>query len=157
MAKLLIVLVLSLVLEAVGVVLLSRGLRQAQAAAEGAGPAGVVSVARRAVLDPRVWGGVALEAAFFAGLLYMLSQRDVSVIWPLTALGFLSTTLAAKFVLGEAVTWVRWSGVALIVAGAALVTYSEAGRPRPAARSAGTGSSAHGSSPQGRPPPGNPP
>ena len=35
------------------------------------------------------------------------------------------TTLAAKFVLQEEVTYLRWFGVALIVVGSGLITYSE--------------------------------
>ena len=73
--------------------------------------------------------GVALETVFFGALLYLLSQRDVSLIWPLTALGFVLTALAAKFILREEIHWVRWMGVVLIVIGAALVSYSEKMKP----------------------------
>ena len=75
--------------------------------------------------------GVALEAAFFGALLYLLSQRDVSLIWPLTSLGFVITALAAKFLLKEEVSALRWAGVALIVIGAALVSYSEKAKTKP--------------------------
>jgi drug/metabolite transporter (DMT)-like permease len=55
----------------------------------------------------------------------------VSLIWPLTALGFVLTALAAKFILREEVSWLRWSGVILIVIGATLVSYSEKTKTRP--------------------------
>ena len=59
------------------------------------------------------------------------------LIWPLTSLGFVITALAAKFILNEQVSALRWAGVALIVIGATLVSYSEkakakAGDPAPA-------------------------
>ncbi len=75
--------------------------------------------------------GVFFEALFFAGLLVLLSRADVSFIWPLTSLGFVLTTLAAKFVLREDVTATRWSGVLLIMLGAALITWSENAKPHP--------------------------
>ena len=39
--------------------------------------------------------GVALEAAFFVCLLVLLSRSDVSFVWPLTAIGFVLTTVSA--------------------------------------------------------------
>ena len=50
----------------------------------------------------------------------------------LTALGFLITALAAKFILKEEVTALRWAGVLLIVIGASLVSYSEKAKEKPA-------------------------
>jgi uncharacterized membrane protein len=66
-----------------------------------------------------------MEAIFFALLLVMLRTWDVSLIWPLTSLGFVLTTLAAKFIRHEEVTTMRWTGVMLIVTGATLVAYSQ--------------------------------
>ena len=124
MTKVLIVLLIALVLEAVGVVFLSRGLKQI-GEVEKLTAQEVARVVRRGVVNPSILLGVALETIFFGALLYLLSQRDVSLIWPLTALGFVLTAIAAKFILHEDVHWTRWMGVALIVVGAALVSYSE--------------------------------
>ena len=124
MTRVLTVLLIALVLEAVGVVLLSQGLKQI---GEPEKPAvnGVLRLIRRGAMNPSILTGVALETVFFGTLLYLLSQRDVSLIWPLTALGFVLTALAAKFILREDIHWTRWTGVAFIVIGAALVTFSE--------------------------------
>src|SRR5438128_8600701 len=124
MTKVLIVLLISLVLEAVGVVFLSRGLKQI-GEVEKLTAQEVARVVRRGAVNPSILLGVALETIFFGALLYLLSQRDVSLIWPLTALGFVLTAIAAKFILREDIHWTRWMGVALIVMGAALVTFSE--------------------------------
>ncbi|SRR6266536_3590934 len=131
MTKVLIVLVGALVLEAVGVVLLSRGLKQI-GEVEKLTATEVARVVRRGAVNPSILLGVGLETIFFGALLYLLSQRDVSLIWPLTALGFVLTSIAAKFILHEDIHWTRWIGVALIVIGAALVSYSEKLKPRPA-------------------------
>ena len=95
-------------------------------------------VIRRGAVNPSILFGVALETIFFGALLYLLSQRDVSLIWPLTALGFVLTAIAAKIILHEDIHWTRWMGVALIVIGAALVSYSEKMKRRPAATPATT-------------------
>jgi len=124
MTRVLIVLLLALVLEAVGVVFLSRGLKQI-GEPEKLTAAEVARVIRRGAVNPNILLGVLLETIFFGALLYLLSQRDVSLIWPLTALGFVLTAIAAKFILHEEIHWTRWMGVALIVVGAALVSYSE--------------------------------
>jgi uncharacterized membrane protein len=60
-----------------------------------------------------------------------LSQRDVSLIWPLTSLGFVLTAVAARLILREEIHWTHWLGVALIVVGAAFVSYSEKLKSRP--------------------------
>ena len=130
MTKILIVLILALVVEAVGVVSLSKGLKQiGEVQTVSAGEIG--RIIGRGATNPSVLLGVALEAAFFGALLYLLSQRDVSLIWPLTSLGFVITAIAAKYILKEEVSALRWAGVALIVVGAALVSYSEKAKTKP--------------------------
>ena len=124
MGKFLVILMAALVFEAVGVVFLSGGLKQigepqAITARE------IAALIKRGATNQNILMGVLFEAIFFVGLLYLLSQRDVSLIWPLTSLGFVLTAIAAKFFLGEQVSGVRWAGVCLIMVGAALITYSE--------------------------------
>jgi drug/metabolite transporter (DMT)-like permease len=124
MTKLLIVLLVALMVEAVGVVFLSKGLKQiGEPPHLSAGEIG--RLIRRGATNPYLLFGVALEAAFFAALLYLLSQRDVSLIWPLTSLGFVITAIAARFILDERISPLRWAGVVLIVVGAGLITWSE--------------------------------
>lgn len=124
MYKLISILLVSLVLEAIGVVLLNKGLRQigepnSYALSE------VLRVLRLGILNPYFILGVFFEALFFIGLLILLSKSDVSFVWPLTSLGFLITTLAARVYLHEQVTGWRWFGVLLIVLGATLVSWTE--------------------------------
>ena len=76
--------------------------------------------------------GVFLMACFFGVLLYLLSQKDVSLIWPLTSLGFVITALAARLVRHEEVSALRWTGVIIIVIGAGFVAWSEQVKTPPA-------------------------
>ena len=130
MTKVLVVLILALCVEAVGVVFLSKGLKQI-GEVKTVAPVEIGRIISKGATNASILLGVALEAAFFGALLYLLSQRDVSLIWPMTSLGFVITAVAAKFILREQVTASRWAGVALIVLGAALVSYSEKSKPKP--------------------------
>jgi uncharacterized membrane protein len=130
MTKILVILIFALCVEAVGVVFLSKGLKQI-GEVQTINSREIGRIIGKGATNGSILLGVALEAAFFGALLYLLSQRDVSLIWPLTSLGFVITALAAKFILKEEVTAVRWGGVALIVIGAALVSYSEKAKPKP--------------------------
>ena len=130
MTKILVILIFALCVEAVGVVFLSKGLKQI-GEVQSISAREIGRIIAKGAANPSVLLGVALEAVFFGALLYLLSQRDVSLIWPLTALGFLITALAAKFILKEEVTALRWAGVLLIVIGASLVSYSEKAKTKP--------------------------
>jgi len=130
MTKIWIVLIVAFVFEALGVIVLKKGLdeigpRYTERRATTPALKNVLLLVRDWFTNKNVLFGVALEAAFFIMLQYLLGQRDVSFIWPLTALTFITTTLAAKYLLHERVSGTRWAGVALIMIGAALITWSE--------------------------------
>ncbi len=124
MGKFLVILIVALMFEAVGVVFLSGGLKQI-GEPQKMNVQEVAALIKRGATNRNILAGVFFEAIFFGGLLYLLSQRDVSLIWPLTSLGFVLTAIAAKIFLGEQVSAVRWAGVCLIMLGASLITYSE--------------------------------
>jgi len=130
MAKIFLILVIAAVVESFGVAILSGGLKEIEGVKQ-VTVSEVVRVAKSGVTNRKIILGVALEAAFFGALLYMLSKWDVSFIWPLTSLGFICTTFAAAFFLHEKVSPVRWAGVCLIALGAALTSYSEAAKQPP--------------------------
>ncbi len=129
MTKLILVLLVALVLEAVGVVFLSAGLKQIGEVREiNLGEIG--RLMRNGVTNRNILLGVLLETIFFIFLLVLLKQNDVSLIWPLTSLGFVLTAFSAKFFLHEEVSVARWGGVILIVIGAGLVSWSEKHKER---------------------------
>jgi drug/metabolite transporter (DMT)-like permease len=141
MTRLLIVLATGLVLEAVGVVFLSRGLKEI-GELDRFGVSEVVRMARTGITNRHLLLGIAFEAAFFGCLLHLMSRGDVSFVWPLTSLGFVLTTLAAKLVLREEVSPLRWFGVCLIVLGAGVITYTEKQKTKPAAAEASSSTTA---------------
>ncbi len=130
MAKLLLILLIGLVFEAAGVVCLKKGVTQVGEVKK-VSVAEIVRVVKAGLTNPSVLLGVFFEALFFVSLLVLLAQSDISFLWPLTALSFVLTTLAALIFLGEHVSSVRWTGVVFIMIGAALISYSEHAKPKP--------------------------
>ena len=124
MVRLLSVLVFGLFMEAVGVVLLSQGLKE-QGELQKFAFDELLRFVQRALTNRHLLAGVALEAGFFGCLLYLMSHGDVGFVWPLTSLGFVLTTFAARFILHEPVSPLRWFGVFLIVLGAGTIIYTE--------------------------------
>jgi drug/metabolite transporter (DMT)-like permease len=129
MAKLLLILLIGLVFEATGVVLLKKGITQI-GEVQKINAAEILRVVKAGVTNPNILMGVFFEALFFACLLILMSESDISFLWPLTALSFVMTTFAAKLFLSEQVSPIRWAGVVLIMLGASLISYSEHHKPK---------------------------
>jgi drug/metabolite transporter (DMT)-like permease len=117
---------ISLILIAVtiggaGHVMLAKAMRPVGDLTEA--PAGRVGgMVGRALGNPWLIAGVALQAFFFFMYLTLLSRADVSQVLPMTALDYIVVALLAQVFLAEPVTGARWLGIALIVAGVALVS-----------------------------------
>jgi len=124
MIKLLLILLIGLVFESVGVVLLKRGMNQFGEMKQ-VNVSEVVRVVKAGVTNTNILLGVFFEALFFGCLLILMSKCDISFLWPLTALSFVFSTIAAMIFLHERVSGVRWAGVLLIMLGAACITWSE--------------------------------
>jgi drug/metabolite transporter (DMT)-like permease len=116
------VLVAGLVLNSIGNGLLAAGMKHV---AEGPGG---WSLLLRVLAEPRVIGGVALQAGFFASYLFALSRADLSFVLPITAIDYLLTAFVAAFALGERPPPLRWAGIGLIALGVGLVIATDRGR-----------------------------
>lgn len=127
MTKIIVILIIAAVIESVGIAFLGGGLKEISGARE-ITPGEIARVIKSGATNGKILAGIGLEAVFFGCLLYMMSVRDVSFVWPLTSIGFIVTTLAAEFILHEKVSASRWAGVALIALGACLTGYSEAAK-----------------------------
>lgn len=130
MVRILVILVAAFIIEALGVIEIKKGVDEIvvmykQREQNTHLLKNILKMVGNAFVNKHFMLGLFLETLFFIGLLYLLGQKDVSFIWPLTSLSFVMTTLAARFLLNENVSTVRWAGVALIMLGAALIYYSE--------------------------------
>ena len=74
------------------------------------------------VANPFVAGGVFLLVLTLLIRIATLSVADLSLVLPLTAVGYVLSTALGRFVLGEAVSRTQWLGTVLICLGASLVT-----------------------------------
>lgn len=101
----------------------------AKADSQAVSPSQIRQLVGRGVTNQHILLGVFFEALFFICLLMLMSKADVSFVWPLTSLSFVVTTIAAKIYLHEHVSALRWSGVCLIMMGAALITWTEKAAP----------------------------
>src|ERR1051325_3875935 len=124
MAKLLAILLIGLVFESAGVVLLKKGMTTI-GEVKHISVAEVVRLVKAGATNPQILLGVFFEALFFLALLILMNESDISFLWPMTGLSFVFATLAATLFLHERPSPVLWFGVVLIMAGAALISYSE--------------------------------
>jgi drug/metabolite transporter (DMT)-like permease len=74
-----------------------------------------------AIFDPFVAGGVLMQVWWLLSRMALLSFVDLSFVLPVTAIGYMLTSLLGKFFLHETLTPSRWAGILLICAGSFLV------------------------------------
>jgi len=145
MTKILIILLIAFAFEAFGVIALKQGITvigQRYTERKDSMPVwkNVLTLVGNWFTNKNVLFGLLLETIFFVLLQYLLGQRDVSFVWPLTAISFVMTTLAAQFILHERVDAIRWGGVTLIVLGAMLISYGEHNKEKTVPPAAGQSS-----------------
>ena len=119
-----VVLTLVVILQVIGNVFLSRGMRQVG----DTGPLSVstlVDFSLHTVRNPWVLLGVALLIAFFILYLTALSRLDLSFVLPMTAATYVLTAIFAWLILHETISPIRWAGTLAVTVGILLVGASE--------------------------------
>jgi drug/metabolite transporter (DMT)-like permease len=91
---------------------------------------------------PAVALGVILLILWMASRMALLSWADLSYVLPVTSVGYVLVALAGRVLLHEQITARRWTGIALIMAGVALVSGATA--PQTVARQATANTGAAG-------------
>ncbi|PIO00578.1 small multi-drug resistant family protein [archaeon CG10_big_fil_rev_8_21_14_0_10_43_11] len=73
------------------------------------------------LFQPFVFTGLALYG--FSSILWLivLSQADLSFVYPMLGLGFIFTALIGRFAFNESFTWVKFIGLSVIVLGVTLI------------------------------------
>ncbi len=79
----------------------------------------------RVLFNPLVASGVLLLIVWMVSRMLFLRWADLTYVLPVTSVGYILTALLGQAFLGETITPWRWGGTLLIVAGAALVGFSE--------------------------------
>ena len=132
MAKLFIILIVAAIIESVGVAFLSGGLKEIHGASS-ITVSEILRVIKSGATNPKIPSRRCAGSRFFGCLLYMLKQNEVSLVWPLTSLGFIVTTISAAIFLKEQVSWQRWIGVVLIALGAGIIRFAKAAEDKKSA------------------------
>lgn len=91
------------------------------------GPLGLL----KALLSPWVLLGITLLVLWLLTRLTLLSWADLTFVLPVTAVGYVLTALMGRYFLGETVSWQRWAGTLLIMAGTILVGTTRPDTTRP--------------------------
>jgi drug/metabolite transporter (DMT)-like permease len=100
-----------------------------------AGPLEYITVLFR----PWVSLGVVLLILWMLSRMALLSWADLSYVLPVTSVGYVLVAMVGRLLLHEQITNRRWGGIALIMAGVALVSGGAPQTPRPKAQAAGAG------------------
>src|SRR5271167_3881805 len=75
----------------------------------------------RAMVDPLVLLGIVMQVIWLLARMSLLGVVDLSFVLPVTATGYILTTVLGKVFLGEQVSGQRWIGASLIFLGTAFV------------------------------------
>ena len=100
---------------------LSLGMKASAAVA----PAGLMTYVR-AFFSPMVLLGVSLLIVWLISRMALMSWMDLSVVLPITSIGYVLSALVGKFFLNEQISSKRWAGTLMIMAGIALVSLTPA-------------------------------
>lgn len=76
------------------------------------------------ISQPYVFTGLVLYSITTLLWFVVLSKAELSLVYPLIALGYISTAFLARTFFHESITTMRWLGIMLIVAGALLIIRS---------------------------------
>ena len=118
------VLALVVVLQVIGNVFLSRGMRSV-GSIDRISLTTVYAYGIKTAANPWVLLGFGLLVAFFALYLAALSRLDLSYVLPMTASTYVLTAFSAWLILGESVSRTRWAGTLAVTIGIVLVTDGE--------------------------------
>ena len=82
------------------------------------------AVAPRVALEPHILGGLFCYVVSVVVWIMALSRVEVSVAYPMLAIGYVVNAIAAWYLFGEAVTGTRLAGIAFIIVGVVIVARS---------------------------------
>jgi ceramide glucosyltransferase len=85
-------------------------------------PKALLKALGRMFRNPYLFGGVACLAISFFSFISLLSYADLSFVVPLTAIGYITNTVGARFFLKERISKARWAGTLLVAFGVAIIS-----------------------------------
>ncbi|MDE2195786.1 MAG: EamA family transporter [Gammaproteobacteria bacterium] len=84
----------------------------------------ILSAGWKLAFEPHILGGLACYAVSVVVWILALSRVQVSIAYPMLSLGYVVTAVVAWALLGEALSAMRLTGIAVIIVGVYLVARS---------------------------------
>ena len=105
--------------DSAGDVLLTMGMKQV-GEISAINPRSLLANGRRIITNRNFLLALFFLAVTFFSYLFVLSWADLSLVFPAKSLVYVVSTLGAKFILRETVTFQRWAGILLVCVGVSL-------------------------------------
>jgi multidrug transporter EmrE-like cation transporter len=86
--------------------------------------ANILPVGWKLATEPHIIGGLGCYVISVVVWIMALSRVEVSIAYPLLSVGYVVNAIAAYYLFGEAVTPMRLTGIAIIIAGVWVVARS---------------------------------
>ncbi len=103
-----------------GNVMLGKGM-QSVGATSVASASDLFHVVGRIFANPSIWMGVASLLTFFIANILVLSWADYSFVQPASSMAYGVVAVLSMLLLGESITPLRWTGIAIICLGVFIV------------------------------------
>lgn len=84
----------------------------------------IAPVGWRLATEPHIIGGIACYVISVVVWILALSRVEVSIAYPMLSVGYAVNAIAAWYLFGEAVTFTRLAGIAIIILGVFVVARS---------------------------------
>ena len=123
MSRVLIAMIVAAASAAYGQILVRQGMQQV-GSLEHYAPFALIAYFWRALCNPYVIGGTALNAVFYFLFIAALSWTDVTVVLPMSAIEYGFAAVLAIILLKENVSPLRWVGIAFVIFGVILIARS---------------------------------
>lgn len=107
--------------DSAGDVFLTRGMKQVGEIST-INPRVLLTIGRKVIRNKSFLSAIFFIAITFFSFLVVLSWADLSLVFPAKSLVYVASTLGAKFILRETVTFQRWAGISLVCLGVALTS-----------------------------------
>jgi drug/metabolite transporter (DMT)-like permease len=104
-------------LAAAGHLLIKYGLNSAASQPPAAAVAGVWGY----LTNPGVIGGLLVYGVGTLLWIVSVSKRDISYLYPVTALNYVLIAVCGKFLFGEEISLGRWLGIAIVILGVGMM------------------------------------
>jgi uncharacterized membrane protein len=111
----------AIILAACGHLLIKQGLMSALHSAPASGVGAKIS---HYLLHSAVPAGLAIYGMGTLLWIRAVASRNISFLYPLTALNYVIVSIGGKFFFNEAISAGRWTGIAIVVMGVALLQFS---------------------------------